>query len=163
VESEQLNASLKSLNPKDARHGDGQYLSDIPPATMTCAQLNVVQGRPGVSVVPGSNPLDISKRIIGWGGELAVWYLKAIWHHDFDDEPVELYSEIGDEGYEIRKVEIYRNGKMDFADESHSTGVTLLSEKPIPDIEEIAAQKEFSPVIVQKAEFEVVWSRAQRS
>ena len=42
-------------------------------------------------------------------------YLKVTWHHDFPDEPSVLYSEI-DAGYEIRKVDVYRDGTHDFAD-----------------------------------------------
>lgn len=33
LSSRQLNASLKKLSPKDARYGNGQYLSDITPGT----------------------------------------------------------------------------------------------------------------------------------
>ncbi|MBR8216272.1 hemagglutinin repeat-containing protein [Burkholderia vietnamiensis] len=92
VDSKSLNPSLKALNPNDVRYGNGQYLSDIPPGTMTPAQLsrafvnnpfqgarytnfvavdvtglNVVQGRPGVFVVPNEVPLDLSGRIAGSG------------------------------------------------------------------------------------------------
>jgi hypothetical protein len=92
LDSQQLNPSLKAANPNDARYGDGQYLSDIEPGTMTNNQLsraflgapfwgsrftnyieieitglNVVEGRPGVSVIPNQLPLDLSGRIVGWG------------------------------------------------------------------------------------------------
>jgi hypothetical protein len=92
LDSGQLNPSLKSVNPSDARYGNGQYLSDIAPGTKTGAQLsrsfinnpfqgarftnyveidtsglNVVQGRPGVFVVPGETPLDLTGRIVSWG------------------------------------------------------------------------------------------------
>ena len=92
LDSGQLNPSLKSVNPSDARYGNGQYLSDIAPGTKTGAQLsrsfinnpfqgarftnyveidtsglNVVQGRTGVFVVPGETPLDLTRRIVGWG------------------------------------------------------------------------------------------------
>ena len=90
--SGRLNPSLKSVNPADARYGDGQYLSDIAPGTKTCAQLsrcflgqpfqgqrftnyvgvnvdglNVVQGRANVFVIPGDTPLDLTGRIVGFG------------------------------------------------------------------------------------------------
>jgi RHS repeat-associated protein len=92
LESEALNPSLKALNPADARYGNGQYLSDIVPGTKTPAQLsreflgmpfqasrfthyveidvtglNVVQGRPGVFLIPNEDPLDLTGRIINSG------------------------------------------------------------------------------------------------
>jgi RHS repeat-associated protein len=92
LDSGELNPSLKALNPNDVRYGNGQYLSDIVPGTKTPAQLsreflgqpfqgqkythyieidvsglNVVPGRPGVFVVPGETPLDLTGRIISSG------------------------------------------------------------------------------------------------
>jgi RHS repeat-associated protein len=92
VSSEELHPSLKSVNPQDARYGDGQYLSDIAPGTRTNAQLsrafigqpfqgarfthyveidvtglNVVEGRPGVFVIPNQHPLDLVGRIVRSG------------------------------------------------------------------------------------------------
>ena len=92
LNSKKINPSLKANNPKDARFGDGQYLSDIAPGTKTCAQLsrcfigqpfqgkkfknfvevdvtglNVVKGRDGVFVVPNNKPLDITNRVISSG------------------------------------------------------------------------------------------------
>jgi hypothetical protein len=90
--SQTLNPSLFSLNPNDVRYGNGQYLSDIVPGSMTPAQLsrafinnpfqgsrytnyvaidvgglNVVMGRPGVFVIPNEVPLDLNGRIVGSG------------------------------------------------------------------------------------------------
>ncbi|WP_425339779.1 HYD1 signature containing ADP-ribosyltransferase family protein [Methylobacterium platani] len=90
--SQQIMPSLKAINPKDARYGDGQYLSDIAPGAMTNNQLsreflnvpwagrrfshyvcietsdlNVVQGREHVFVVPNSKPLSVAGRIEGSG------------------------------------------------------------------------------------------------
>jgi RHS repeat-associated protein len=92
TESGKLNPSLRSVNPADARYGNGQYLSDIAPGTKTPAQLSraflgqpfqgqrfthylelnvdgldVIQGRANVFVVPGETPLDIIGRIVGYG------------------------------------------------------------------------------------------------
>jgi hypothetical protein len=92
VESGQLNPSLKALNPNDVRYGNGQYLSDIAPGTMTPAQLSrqfinnpfqgarythfveidttgldIIQGRPGVYVVPNEVPLDLTGRLTNSG------------------------------------------------------------------------------------------------
>lgn len=90
--SGELRPSLRSVNPRDVRYGEGQYVSDIVPGTRTCAQLsrcflgqpfqgnrfthyveidvrglNVVKGRDGVFVVPGQTPLDLTDRLVSWG------------------------------------------------------------------------------------------------
>jgi hypothetical protein len=90
--SGEMRPSLKANNPKDARYGDGQYLTDIVPGTKTPGQLsaaflrvgwlgrnfthyveidvsglNVVEGRPGVFVIPNNGPLDLTGRILSSG------------------------------------------------------------------------------------------------
>ncbi len=90
--SQELRPSLKANNPKDARYGDGQYLTDIEPGSKTPGQLSaaflrvpwagqkfthyvaidvrgldVAVGRPGVFVVLGDTPLDLAGRILGSG------------------------------------------------------------------------------------------------
>ena len=91
VESQKLNPSLKTNNPKDARYGNGQYLSDIEPSAYSPAQLakkfinipnqskythyveiditdlDVIQGRDGVFVIPNESPLDLIGRIVNTG------------------------------------------------------------------------------------------------
>ena len=87
--SETLRPALKAVNPKDARYGDGQYLSDIVPGTKTPGQLaytflndprgwrrfthyveidvtglTVVEGRPGVLVIPNTTDLNLAGRIV---------------------------------------------------------------------------------------------------
>lgn len=84
--------STAASSPRDIRYGDGQYMTDIRPGTMTLAQLsralighpfhgkrfahyaaidvtglNVIQGRPGVFVVPNQQPLDIRGRLVRSG------------------------------------------------------------------------------------------------
>jgi hypothetical protein len=84
--------SLRANNPKDARLGDGQYLSDILPGTKKPGQLsliffgmpwagkrfshyvsisvvglNVIAGRPFVFLVPSQGPLDISSCLVANG------------------------------------------------------------------------------------------------
>lgn len=84
--------SLKADNPKDARYGNGQYLSDIVPRTKRPGQLSriflnmpwagkkfthyveidirgldIVPGRPHVFLIVNDKPLDISKRLVSHG------------------------------------------------------------------------------------------------
>jgi len=93
LESEQINPSLKAANPKDARMGNGQYLTDIQPGTQSnkdlgrlfkvypnphlftnyvsidVSGLNVIQNeeKPYIFMIPNEAPLDIGNRIIGSG------------------------------------------------------------------------------------------------
>ena len=87
-------------------------------------------------------------------------YQKVLWKHEFADEPVILFSEVADFGIETRKVEVFRDGHTQFADSSTSTGDTLLSERPLPSVEEIEDQAEFSLTEIAQEEFEQVWQRA---
>lgn len=86
-------------------------------------------------------------------------YQKVVWHHDHPGEPVDLYSEI-DSGFEVRKVEVYRDGRLDYADRSRSTGTTTLAEKVMPGVQEINEDPEFSAADITAEEFEQVWQRA---
>jgi hypothetical protein len=86
-------------------------------------------------------------------------YQKVLWHHELPDEPVVLYSEI-ESGFEIRKVEVYRDGRHDFADGSRSTGTTVLGEKLMPDLDDINQDPEFSATAITAGEFEALWQRA---
>jgi hypothetical protein len=86
-------------------------------------------------------------------------YLKVLWLQDHPGEPIELYSELDDGGWERRKVEVFRDGSIGFASASESGGTTTISERPLPSIEEIAADPQFRPSAISKAEFERVWER----
>ena len=92
IASKLLVPSLKANNPKDARHGNGQYLSDIVPGTKRLGQLSylflnipyqgrrfthyvginvdgltVITGRQHVFLIPNERPLDIAKRLASQG------------------------------------------------------------------------------------------------
>jgi hypothetical protein len=87
-------------------------------------------------------------------------YVKVRWIHELPDEPVMLYSELTDESWEVRKVEIYADGRATFADDSRSTGSTKLGIEPYPGLIEIAADPQFEPKEISADEFDVVWGRA---
>lgn len=61
-----------------------------------------------------------------------VWYLRIDWHREFPDEPVTLYSEVGDGGYETRKVNVFPDGHLEWADDEHESAHTGLGEAPHP-------------------------------
>ncbi|MEU8028176.1 hypothetical protein AB0C13_06000 [Streptomyces sp. NPDC049099] len=90
-------------------------------------------------------------------------YWMVDWLHDFESEPVRFYSEIGHDGYEVRKVQGYRDGRMLKADESHESTEIGLSEIPVGTIEDVASQPEFSASLISREEFEQAWQSASWS
>ena len=87
-------------------------------------------------------------------------YIKVQWLREHDNEPVELYSELDEASFEVRKVEIFRDGRSGFADRTLSVGGTLLGLVPVPALDEIMKDPEFVPAEISAREFEEVWDRA---
>jgi len=87
-------------------------------------------------------------------------YVKVIWNHVPNEYPVVLYSELGGDRYEIRKVEEFVNGDLHYAYGSQFSGTTRLGEVPVPSLQEIASDPQFEPVEISKENFERVWEMA---
>jgi hypothetical protein len=90
----------------------------------------------------------------------AMGYIKVSWKQDGPHYPIVLYSEVDDERWEVRKVEVFPDGSFGYADRAPSRGTTFLGLEPIPTLTEIAAIPEFEPVAITKDEFEAMWLRA---
>jgi len=86
-------------------------------------------------------------------------YLRVQWIHSHPDDPVMLYSELDDTGWEMRKVEMFQDGRIGFASLSEATPGTELGEKPVPALEAIAADPQFKPAWISHDEFEKVWAK----
>jgi hypothetical protein len=92
VRRQQLRASTSAKNPRDARYGDGVYLTDLEPGTLSLAKLSrrlvgnpfqgrrfshfvsiatdgleVIEGRRHVYVVLCGESLDLADRIVAHG------------------------------------------------------------------------------------------------
>jgi hypothetical protein len=89
-------------------------------------------------------------------------YIAVQWHQNNPDYPTELYSETGDDGWELRKVEVFADGTHHFADAQRQSGSTQLSLVPIPPLAAIAADQQFTPREISQQEFEDLWTRATR-
>ena len=81
--------------------------------------------------------------------------------HSPSDDPVDLYSELDGERNEVRKVDVYLDGRTELADELRELG-TLLSELPIPALADIAQDPQFLPRVITKEEFEKIWREATK-
>jgi hypothetical protein len=87
-------------------------------------------------------------------------YIVCDWKHDDPGFPIRIYSELDEERYETRKIEIFPDGRVGYADlEKVDNGDTGLSEKPLPSIEEINADPVFDAKEISKEEFEQVWCK----
>jgi hypothetical protein len=84
-------------------------------------------------------------------------YLRVRWHHSSPDEPVELWSELDAGREEVRKVEIWRDGRVGYASFDEQAGGTRLGEVAVPSLDEIAADPQFEPEAISQAEFEECW------
>lgn len=89
-------------------------------------------------------------------------YIAVQWHQKDPDDPIELYSEISDDDWELRKVEVFADGTHHFADAQPQSGSTQLRLAPIPSLAEIAADPQFTPREISRQEFEDLWTRARR-
>ena len=88
-------------------------------------------------------------------------YVKVAWEHDFPDDPVLYLSELGEDGYEIRKVQVYRDGRSEWADGHHETATVGLSEISFPSVEEISSQPDCRAELITSEEFERAWGDAR--
>ena len=88
-------------------------------------------------------------------------YIKVRWVHDHPREPVWLFSELDDGRWETRKVEIFTDGSKGFASKEEDMGATLLGERPVPVLNQIASDPQFMPEEISREEFEEIW-RARR-
>jgi len=87
-------------------------------------------------------------------------YIRVQWNHTDPEEPVTLFSELDEERREVRRVEVFADGRIGYANERGSFGRTRLAERPISTIDEIAAIPEFEPLEITRAEFDEIFDKA---
>ncbi|TDT33253.1 DUF6881 domain-containing protein [Naumannella halotolerans] len=90
-------------------------------------------------------------------------YIRVRWIHEYEELPVELYSELDSQGWELRKVEVFAGGRSQAADAYGGAGDTRLGGEPVLPIDEIALDPQFKPEFVDRREFEDAWRCARRS
>lgn len=85
-------------------------------------------------------------------------YIKAVWIHDFEDEPNLFYHEVDKDGFEIRKILIYKDDHFALASTSIEKGDAFLSSKTIPSVHEINEDAQFLAKEITCEEFEQIWA-----
>lgn len=84
-------------------------------------------------------------------------YLDISWQHDSEDDPYRMLCEVGADGYEIRKLEFFKNGRIGYASEIESSELTMLSVNRVPKLDAIVAQPGFSGAEISLQQFEQLW------
>ena len=87
-------------------------------------------------------------------------YLAVEWKHDLPDMPIEMYSELDGLRMEVRKVEVFKGGRLGYAPDAHSEAPTRLGIEAVPSLREIESQSGFKPRVSNAAEFEKMWKLA---
>lgn len=84
-------------------------------------------------------------------------YIRVLWLHSSSDDPCELWSEFNADREEVRKVEIWEDGRVGYATLNEEAGGTRLGACAVPPLKEIAADAQFRPQAVTRSEFEECW------
>jgi hypothetical protein len=84
-------------------------------------------------------------------------YLDVKWIHDLDEEPIRLVSEIDLIGFETRKLEFFRDGRVGFASAAGASLETELGTVPVQSIDEIGTLGEFVGLTITGSDFEALW------
>ncbi len=87
-------------------------------------------------------------------------YIKLEWFHDIETEPNIIYSEINNQQYEVRKVEVYKGGVFIKCSEEMVDSQIELADVPFPlNLDEINEDKQFLAKYISKEDFEKIWNK----
>jgi hypothetical protein len=85
-------------------------------------------------------------------------YLFVKVNNEEDSIPVEMYHELDDLRFEKRRVEIFRDGSVGWADENTNNGKTLLTWESVGSLEEIGINENFLPEVISSEKFDQIWN-----
>ena len=85
-------------------------------------------------------------------------YVKVAWGHDVADDLCSISANLAMTDINPGKVQFYRDGRPEWADESFETATCGLSEISFPLLEEISSQAEFTAQVITPEAFERAWN-----
>ncbi len=88
-------------------------------------------------------------------------YILLEWKHESEDDPILIYSEVDDANYEIRKIEVYRNGVALRYDENTEFVSNRLSDVSFPENISEINDNEFFAKNIDLELFENKWKEAR--
>ncbi len=86
-------------------------------------------------------------------------YIKVDWQHDVAGDPVTIFSELDEQLWEHRKIEVFRDGRLGYADKDEEVGGSILGIEPWPDLDRLGQEPEFVIEDISKEQFEDRWSQ----
>ena len=89
-------------------------------------------------------------------------YIRVRWLDPSPDDPVELWSELDPDRFELRKVEIWADGRVGYAAPKTAVGGATLGFEPVPTLEEMGADPQFAPETISQSEFDELWASKVR-
>ena len=84
-------------------------------------------------------------------------YICVHWKKPHPGEPSYLYSELDRQRYELRKVEIFPDGRRGFADANEEFGGTRLGETDVPTLEVLAGDADLEAEAITADAFQRQW------
>lgn len=88
-------------------------------------------------------------------------YLKIDWKNGAPADPATYFCEIDDEGWELRRVEIFQNGKMAYADRQLAVGCEGLGLAQVPSLSKIRQDPEIEAWEISENDFDFMWEKAK--
>ena len=88
-------------------------------------------------------------------------YVWITYHHNEEDEPSEVYSELDENRLEVRTVEFFRNG-LSFSYGEERGNFDALSKEPFPeDLRALNVSGEQEARAISRSFFQEIWNQAQ--
>jgi hypothetical protein len=87
-------------------------------------------------------------------------YIAFRWLHAYELVPVAIYAEINDRGFENRRIDEFRDGRLERTDRYEPDLRTSLSQIEVPFPEELADDPVREVLPITREGFEALWERA---
>ncbi|HEY3606926.1 MAG TPA: hypothetical protein VGL06_05470 [Pseudonocardiaceae bacterium] len=87
-------------------------------------------------------------------------YQHVKWRHDLPHQPTDIYTELDDDRWETRKVEVFADGRIQYSDGTDSTGATDLGEVRSPTPQEAPDSAVLTTIAIDEPTFEHMWNLA---
>lgn len=89
-------------------------------------------------------------------------YIDVLWKCQSSEYPYRLVSELGDDRFELRKLEFFADGTVDAAAGDQETERTMLGVVAVPSLSTINEDEQFEGAIISCDTFEILWLKYTR-